>query len=84
MGSVGGQGVIGAIEDGDGSRGDEGLHCGGLLGVGADGDEALPVSAGIGGADAVGVIAVETRGRDVDGLDDGCWGDAGIVHGGGG
>jgi hypothetical protein len=70
-----------AIEDGDGSRGDDGIHRGGLLGVGADGEEALPVSVGGGGA---GTVVVEARGGDLDGFDDGCGRDAGLVHGGGG
>src|ERR1700678_151372 len=43
MGAVGSEGVVMAVEDGDGSGGDEWVHCRGLLGVGADGEEALPV-----------------------------------------
>ena len=50
MGPVRGQGVVVAVEDGDGSGGDEGLHCSGLLGIGADGDETLPVRVLGGGA----------------------------------
>jgi hypothetical protein len=37
-----------------------GVHGGRLLGVGADSEKALPLSVGAGGADAIGVIAVET------------------------
>lgn len=33
VGAVGSQRVVVAIEDGDGSRGEDGVHCGGLLGV---------------------------------------------------
>jgi hypothetical protein len=84
VGAVGGEGVVVAIEDGDGAGGDEGVHGGGLLGIGADGEEALPVGVPGRGADAVGVIAVEAGGGDLDGFDDGCGRDAGIVHGGGG
>ena len=46
VGAAGSQGVVGTVEDGDGSWRDEGFHGGGLLGVDADGDEALPVGAG--------------------------------------
>jgi hypothetical protein len=84
VGAVGGEGVVVAIEDGDGSGSDEGLHGGGLLGVGADGEEALPAGVGGRGAGAVGMIAVKARGGDVDGLDDGGGGDVGFVHGDGG
>jgi hypothetical protein len=52
-----------------------------LLGVGADGEEALPVGVANGGA---GAVVVEARGGDLDGFDDGGRGDAGLVHGGGG
>ena len=82
MGAVGGERVVVAVEDGDSARGDEGGHGGGLLGVGADGEEALPLGVGGGGADAVGVIAVEPGGGDLDGFDDGRGGDSGLVHGG--
>jgi hypothetical protein len=37
VGSVRGEGVVVTVEDGDGSGGEEGVHGGGLLGVGADG-----------------------------------------------
>jgi hypothetical protein len=84
VGAVGGERVVVAVEDGDGAGGDERVHGGGLLGVGADGEEALPVGVPVRGADAVGVIAVEAGGGDLDGFDDGCGRDAGIVHGGGG
>ena len=84
MGAIGGKRVVVAVEDGDGAGGDEGVHGGGLLGVGADGEEALPVRVGGGGADAVGEIAVQAGGGDLDGFDDGRGGDAGLVHGGGG
>jgi hypothetical protein len=43
MGTVGGQRVIVTVQHGDGAGGDEGVHGGGLLGVGANGEEALPV-----------------------------------------
>ena len=81
VGAVGGQGVVVAVEHGDGSGGEEGFHGGGLLGVGANGQKALPV--GVAGGRA-GAIVVEARGRDLNGFDDGCGGDAGFVHGGGG
>jgi len=83
VGAVGCEGVVMAVEDCDGAGRDEGVHGGGLLGVGADGEEALPVGLGGGGTDAVGVIAVEAGGGDGDGFDDGGGGDAGVVHGGG-
>ena len=81
MGAVGGEGVVVAIEHGDGAGGDEGVHGGGLLRVGANGEEALPVRVSGGGA---GAIVVQTRGGDLDGFDDGGWRDAGFVHRGGG
>jgi len=81
MGAVGGERVVVAVEDGDGSGGDEGVHGGGLLGVGADGEEALPV--GVFGGRA-GAVVVQAGGGDLDGFDDGRGGDAGLVHGGGG
>jgi hypothetical protein len=84
VGPVGGEGVVVAVEDGDGSGDEEGVHCGGLLGVGADGEEALPVGVGGGGTDAVGVVAVEAGGGDLDGFNDGGGEDAGLVHGRGG
>jgi hypothetical protein len=84
MGAVGGERVVVSVEDGDGSGGDEGFHGCGLLGVGADGEKALPLRVRGGGPDAVSMIAVETGGGDLDGFDDGCGGDAGLVHGGGG
>jgi len=43
VGAVGGERVVVAVEDGDGAGRDERIHGGGLLGVGADGEEALPV-----------------------------------------
>jgi hypothetical protein len=81
VGAVGSQRVVVAIEDGDGTGGEDGVHGCGLLGVGTDGEEALPVGVGGGGA---GAVVVESRGRDLDGFDDGRGGDAGLVHGGGG
>jgi hypothetical protein len=81
MGAVGGEGVVVAVEDGDGSRGDKGIHCGGLLGVGADSEEALPV--GVAGG-WTGAIVVQAGGRDLNCFDDRCGGDSGLVHGGGG
>ena len=81
MGAVGGERVVVAVEDGDGTGGDEGVHGGGLLGVGTDGEEALPV--GMFGGRA-GAVVVQAGGGDLDGFDDGGWGDAGLVHGGGG
>jgi hypothetical protein len=81
MGSVRSEGVVVAVEDGDGSGRDEGIHGGGLLGVGADGEEALPVGVFRGGA---GTVVVQAGGGDLDGFDDGGGGDAGFVHGGGG
>jgi len=44
--AVGGEGVVMAVEDSDGAGRDEGIHGGGLLGVGADGEEALPLGVG--------------------------------------
>jgi hypothetical protein len=81
MGAVGGERVVVAVEDGDGSGGDEGVHGGGLLGVGADGEEALPVGVFGGGA---GAVVVQAGGGDLDSFDDGRGEDAGFVHGGGG
>jgi hypothetical protein len=78
VGAVGSQRVVVAIEDGDGSGGDDGVHGGGLLGVGSDGEEALPVGVGGGGA---GTVVVETGGGDLDGFYDGRGRDAGLVHG---
>ena len=43
MGAVRSEGVVVAIEDGDGDGGEKRVHGGGLLRVGADGEEALPV-----------------------------------------
>jgi hypothetical protein len=80
VGTVGGEGVVVAIEDGDGSGSDEGLHGGGLLGVGTDGEEAMPMSVFGGGA---GAVVVEAGGGDLEGLDDGGRGDLWLVHGGG-
>jgi len=68
MRTIGGEGVVVTIKDGDSSRGEEGVHSGGLLGVGTDGEEALPVRIFGGRASAV---VMETRGGDVDGFDDG-------------
>ena len=70
-----------AVEDSDGSGGEERIHRGGLLGVGADGEEALPVRVFGGRA---GAVVVEARGGDVEGFDDGGGDDARVVHGGGG
>jgi len=81
VGTVGSEGVVVAVEDGDGSGGDDGVHGGGLLGVGADGEETLPVSMGAGGS---GAVVVEAGGGDLDGFDDGGGGDASLVHSGGG
>jgi len=57
VGSVGSERVVVAIEDGDGPRREERLHGCGLLGVGADSEEALPVCVSGGGAGAVVVQA---------------------------
>jgi hypothetical protein len=81
MGAVGGERVVMAVEDGDGAGRDERIHGGGLLGVGADGEEALPV--GVFGRRA-GAIVVEAGGGNLDGFNNGCGGDADLVHGGGG
>ena len=81
MGAVGGEGVVVPIEHGDGSGGEERFHGGGLLGIGTDGEEALPVGVASGGA---GAVVVQAGGGDLDGFDDGGGGDAGLVHGGGG
>jgi len=81
VGAVGRERVVVSVEDGDGSRGDEGVHGGGLLGVGTDGEEALPVDVAGGGT---GAVVVQAGGGDLDGFDDGGGGDAGLVHGGGG
>jgi hypothetical protein len=81
VGAVGSERVVVAVEDGDGSGGEERFHGGGLLGVGADGEKALPVGVASGGA---GAVVVQAGGGDLDGFDDGGSGDAGLVHGGGG
>ena len=81
VGAVVGERVVVTVEDGDGSWGEDGVHGGGLLGVGADGEEALPVGVFGGGA---GAVFVEAGGGDLDGFDDGGGGDTGLVHGGGG
>jgi len=81
MCAVGGERVVVAIENGDGSGGDERVHGGGLLSVGADGEEALPVGVFGGGA---GTVVVQARGGDLDGFDNGGGGDAGLVHSRGG
>jgi len=62
------EGVVVTVEDGDGSWCEERVHGGGLLCVGTDGEEALPVRIFGGRASAV---VVEARGGDVDGFDDG-------------
>ena len=67
------------VEDGDGSGGDQGLHCSGLLGVCTDGQEALPVDVFGGGT---GAVVVQAGGGDLNGFNDGGRGDAGVVHGG--
>jgi hypothetical protein len=81
VGAVRGEGVVVTVENGDGAGRDEGIHGGGLLGVGANGEEALPV--GVFGGRA-GAIVVQAGGGDLDGFDDGRGGDAGLVHSGGG
>lgn len=81
MGSIGGEGVVMTIKDGDGSGRDEGLHGGGLLGIDADGEEALPVCLFHGRA---GAVVLEAGGGNRDGFDDGGERDVGVVHGGGG
>lgn len=70
-----------AIEDDDGAAGEERGHGGGLFGVDADGEEALPICAAGGGA---GGAAFEPGGGEVERLDDGGRGDAGLGEGGGG
>ena len=70
-----------AIEDGDGSGGDQRLHGGCLLGVGTDGQKALPVGV-FGGR--TGAIVVQAGGGDLGGFDDGGGWDVGVVHGYGG
>jgi hypothetical protein len=79
VGAIRGERVVVAIEDGDGSRSDERVHGGGLLRVGTDGEEALPVGVPRGGA---GTVVVQAGGGDLDGFDDGRGRDAGLVHGG--
>lgn len=79
MGAVGRKRVVVAVEDGDGAGGDEWVHGRGLMCVGADGEEALPVGVFGGGA---GAIVMQARGGDLNGFDDGGRGDAGFVHGG--
>jgi hypothetical protein len=81
VGAVGSQRIVVPIEDGDGSGGEDGVHGGGLLGVGPDGEETLPMGVGSGGP---GAVVVEAGGGDLDGFDDGCGRDTGFVHGGGG
>jgi hypothetical protein len=78
VGAVRGEGVVVAIENGDGAGGKERVHGGGLLGVGADGEKALPMGVFGGGA---GAIVVKARGGDLDGFDDGSGWDDGVVHG---
>ena len=53
VGAVGRERVVMAIKDDDGPGSDHGVHCDGLLGVGADGEKALPVSALQGWAGAI-------------------------------
>ena len=81
MGAVRGQRVVVAVQDGDGSGREQRVHRGGLLGVCADGEEALPMGVSGGGA---GAIVVEPGDGDVDGLDDGGGGDSRLIHGSGG
>ena len=81
VGAVGGQGLVVTVEDDEGAGGEERLHGGGLVGVGADGEEALPVGVLRGGLDPA---VVKAGGGDVDGLDDRGGGDGWVVHGGGG
>lgn len=82
VGAIRSERVVVTVENGDGSGRDEWVHGGGLLGVCADGEEALPMGVRGGGADAIGVIAVETGGGDLDCFDDGGGGNPGFIHGG--
>lgn len=81
VGAVGGEGVVVAVEDADGSGAEERVHGGGLLGVSTDGEEALPVGVFGGGA---GAVVVEARGGDLEGFDNRARGDASVVHSDGG
>jgi len=81
VGAVGSERIIVPVQHSDGIGADERVHRGGLLGVGADGEEALPV--GVFGRGA-GAVVLQAGGGDLDGFDDGCSGDAGLIHGGGG
>jgi hypothetical protein len=53
VGAVRRKRVVVAIEDDDGPGSDHGIHCDNLLGVGADGEESLPVCALQGWAGAI-------------------------------
>ncbi len=81
VGAVGGKRGVVAVEDDDGALGEEGGHGGGLLGIDADGDEAVPVFAGGGGA---GAVFKEARGGEGNAFDDSRRGDFGLLDGDGG
>ena len=70
-----------AVEDDKRPRLQQWLHRGGLLGIRANGDEALPFGVLPSGA---GAIVAQPGGGDLEGLDDGGGGDACLVHSGGG
>lgn len=78
--AVGGERGVVTVDDDDRSLGEEGGHGGGLVGVDADGDEAMPVFAGGGGA---GAIFEEARGGEGDAFDDGGGRDFGLLDGDG-
>ena len=69
-----------AIQDDDGPGSDHGIHCDNLLGVGADGEESLPVCALQGWA---GAIFLQAGRGDVNGLNDRSGADLGFIHRGG-
>lgn len=79
--AVGGEGDVVSVEDDEGSAGEQGCHGGGLLGVDADGDEALPLGAGGKGS---GGSALKAGEGDMEGLDDRGGSEAGLGEGGGG
>lgn len=66
-GAEGGERDVVAIEDDDGSAGEKGGHGGGLFGIDADREKALPIGTAGGGA---GGTALETGGGEVERLDD--------------
>ena len=66
-----------AIQYDNGPRGDHGFHCGSLLRVSSDGEEALPVGALRGWQ---GAIVLEPGRRDVNGLNDRSDLDLGLIH----